>query len=304
MRSLILPGATLALALCGSIAHADSHDSLGDFMGPREIAVGEAMRGGATGASAIGENPAGLPLNRELVFEGGYGYRPGDQASLVSVSACDSTAGMPGCFFYDYAGSTPDLDGVSMHRTQHVGGLALGRMLTPRIFFGSTMKYFHVDSDVMTDPKSSGFNWDLGLLVKLTDLVNIGVAGYNLYGAESIEFPRAVGGGMQAHPLPALAVSFDMRWRLADGTDQGARYGGGLEYFMSGKGGQSGYPIRLGALHDNSLGATYVSGGLGIKGMQYGVDVALRREVSGGAETMVIASMRFFGPQMSAPNPQ
>ncbi len=301
MRSL-LTGALVVTALLGT-AHADNHDSLGDFMGPREIAVGEAMRGGATGASAIGENPAGLPLNRELVFEGGYGYRPSDQASLLGVSACDSTAGMPGCFFYDYAGSSPDLDGVSMHRTQHVGGLALGRMLTPRIFFGTTVKYFHVASDVMSDPSSSGFTFDAGLLVKLTDLVNLGFAGYNLYGAESIEFPRAVGGGMQAHPLPALAVSFDMTWRLV-GTDQAARYGGGLEYFVLRNNGQTGYPIRLGALHDNGLGATYVSGGLGIKSPQYGVDVALRREVSGGQETMFIASMRFFGPQMSAPAPQ
>ena len=83
-----------------------------------------------------------------------------------------------------------------------------------------------------------------------------------------------------------------------------ARYGGGLEYFLLRNNGQTGYPIRLGALHDNGLGATYLSGGLGIKSTGYGVDVALRREVSGGQETMFIASMRFFGPQMPASAPQ
>jgi hypothetical protein len=298
MRSLV-PGVVVAATLLGTTAYADN-DALGDLLGPREIAVGEAMRGGATGASAIGLNPAGLPLNRELVFEGGYGYRPGDSASLIGVSACDSTAAMPGCFFYDYAGSNPDLDGVSMHRSQHVAGLALGRMVTPRIMFGSTIKYFHVDSDVMSDPKSSGFNWDLGATLRLTDMVNVGVAGYNLYGSESIEFPRAVGGGVLARPLPTVAVSFDMRWRL-DGMDQSARYGGGLEWFLVGKNGQTGYPIRIGALHDNGLGASYLSGGLGLKGMQYGIDLALRREIKGGNETMFIASMRFFGPRLPAP---
>ena len=55
-------------------------DSLVDSLGPREMAVGEALRGAATGASAIALNPAGLPLNRELVFEGGYGYPLADQA--------------------------------------------------------------------------------------------------------------------------------------------------------------------------------------------------------------------------------
>src|SRR5688500_11158269 len=68
-----------AVMLLGLSSRAEA-ESLDDMLGPREIAVGEAMRGGATGASAIGLNPAGLPLNRELVFEGGYGYRASDSA--------------------------------------------------------------------------------------------------------------------------------------------------------------------------------------------------------------------------------
>src|SRR5689334_21359375 len=119
MRSLA-PGILAVTCLLGS-AHAEP-DSLDDLLGPREIAVGEAMRGGATGASAIGMNPGGLPLNRELVFEGGYGYRASDSASLIGVSACDSTNALPGCFFYDYAGSSPELGGMSMSRTTHVLG--------------------------------------------------------------------------------------------------------------------------------------------------------------------------------------
>ena len=82
MRSLAL-GVLSVAALAGS-ARA-SADSLDDLLGPREIAVGEAMRGGATGEIAADLNPSGLPLNRELVFEGGYGYRAADSASLVGV---------------------------------------------------------------------------------------------------------------------------------------------------------------------------------------------------------------------------
>ena len=92
---LAMSSVILATALLGS-AHADG-DALEDMLGPREIALGEALRGAATGGSAIGLNPAGIPLTRELVFEGGYGYRFSDQASLIGVSACDSTAGAPGC---------------------------------------------------------------------------------------------------------------------------------------------------------------------------------------------------------------
>jgi hypothetical protein len=298
MRVVVSASMVLTTALFGS-AHAEG-DSLDDNLGPREIAVGEAMRGAATGASAIPLNPAGLPLNRELVFEGGYGYRLSDQASLIGVSACDSTAPTPGCFFYNYAGSSPDMAGTTMHRSTHVGGFTTGYPITPHIFLGASVKYFHFDSDVMTEPKASGFNWDLGTTIRLTELVNIGVAGYNLWGAESTQFPRAAGGGILARPFPLLAVSFDARWRLA-GTDRSARYGGGAELFLRSSSGQSGYPIRLGALHDNGLASTYLSAGTGLAGMKFAIDLAIRKTISGPNETMFVASMRFYGPRQQSP---
>src|SRR4029078_2609289 len=102
-----LRGSLIVIASLIGTAHADG-DSLVDSLGPREVAGGEALRGSATGATAIGMNPAGLPLNRELVFEGGYGYRLSDSASLLGVSACDSTSAMPGCFYYQYSRSSAE----------------------------------------------------------------------------------------------------------------------------------------------------------------------------------------------------
>src|SRR4051812_20758874 len=154
MRSLVL-GFLSVVAVVGN-ARADA-DSLNDLLGPREIAVGEAMRGGATGTAGADLNPSGLALNRELVFEGGYGYRASDSASLVGVSACDSTNAMPGCFFYNYAGSSLDFGEMTAHTTTHVGGIALSRMVIPRILIGATAKYYHFSSDDMTHaPNSSG----------------------------------------------------------------------------------------------------------------------------------------------------
>src|ERR1043165_1694007 len=95
VRCSLVVGVSLVGSLI-STAHADG-DALVDNLGPREVAVGEALRASATGASAIGMNPAGLPLNRELVFEGGYGWRGTDDATLIGVSACDSTNAAPGC---------------------------------------------------------------------------------------------------------------------------------------------------------------------------------------------------------------
>lgn len=298
MRSLALGFLSVA-ALVGS-ARADA-DSLNDLLGPREIAVGEAMRGGATGTAGADLNPSGLALNRELVFEGGYGYRASDSASLIGVSACDSTNAVPGCFFYNYAGASLDFGDMTAHTTTHVGGLALSRMIIPRVLIGSTIKYFHFSSDDMTHaPNTSGTAFDLGATIRLTSNINLGYSAQNLWGSSSPQFPRAMGGGVYVRPFPALAVSFDARWKL-DGDDHSARYGGGGELFLHGNNAQSGYPIRLGALRDNGLDSTYLSAGLGFASMTWGVDVAARRQIKGGDENLIIASMRIFGPREASP---
>jgi len=299
MRSIVLGVLTVA-ALVGR-ARADA-DSLDDLLGPREIAVGEAMRGGATGVAGADLNPSGLPLNRELVFEGGYGYRASDSASLVGVSACDSTNALPGCFFYNYAGASPELGGLMGHHTTHVGGLTMSRTIVPRILIGSTVKYYHFDSDMADEKNASGTSFDVGTTIRLTSLINLGVSMQNLWATqESPQFPRAVGGGVYARPIPILALSFDTRWKL-DGADRAARYGGGAELFLSSSGGQSGYPIRVGALHDNNgMGTTYLSAGLGFTSMSWGIDIAGRREIRGGDESLLVASMRFFGPRLPTP---
>jgi len=295
---LVRTSLIMVVSLIGS-AYAEG-DALVDNLGPREIAVGEAMRGAATGASAIGLNPAGLPLNRELVFEGGYGYRLSDSASLVGVSACDSTSAIPGCFYYQYAGSSLEDSGMALSRRTHLAGSSLAYPITTRVFLGTSIKYFNFDSNVPSEMKASGFNWDVGATLRISELVNIGAAGYNLWGADSPELPRAVGGGVLARPMPTLAISFDARWKL-DGDDHSARYGGGAELFLRPNDGQSGFPIRAGMLRDNGANATYLSAGLGYATMKLAIDVAARYAVSGAEATTFIASMRFFGPRLRAP---
>lgn len=301
MRSLVtgMLGVSCLLVNGLSPARADG-DSLVDGLGPREVAVGDAMRGGATGSTAIELNPSALPLTRELVFEGGYGYRVSDSASLVGVSACDSTNNTPGCFFYDYAGSSPELDGMTGKRSTHVAGMTLSRPLVPRILIGGATKYFHHDSNMMGEEDASGFAFDLGTTVRVTNLVNLGVSAQNLWKTEDSErFPRAIGGGLHARPLPSLSISFDMRWKL-EGDDRSLRYGGGGELFLRG-GRSTGFPLRIGGLHDGGTDTSYVTAGVGLANMAWGFDVGARRAVKGGDDTLVLASLRIFGPRYPTP---
>ena len=108
--------------------------------------------------------------------------------------------------------------------------------------------------------------------------------------------PRAAGGGIIIHAASILAFSFDSRWKLDNG-DHSARYGGGAELFLRASSGQLGIPLRIGALRDNDLGETYLSGGLGLSTMKFRIDVAARKAVSGPNDTTFIASMRLYGPQ-------
>jgi hypothetical protein len=295
MRAAVIGIGAFACALHAGAAHADLTDSLN----PREVAVGDAMRAGAIG-SAARSNPAGLPLTSELVFEGGYGYRGFDSASVVGISACDSTNAAPGCFYYDYITSSPEVEGMGVSRKSHLVGATLSRRLTPRIFIGTGVKYHRFSSMMPGEKDEKGFTYDIGGIVRVTDTINLGVVGYNLIGDTSPQFPRAFAAAAQARPMASLTASFDALWNLdADGKD--GRYGGGLEYFLATQQGQMGYPIRLGGVHDVGADASYVSGGIGLATLKMGFDVGARRQVKGGDEMLILASLRFFGPRQATP---
>jgi len=295
----------LGIALAGVIATgarpalADA-DSLVDTLGPSEVGVGEAKRAAAIGALATRLNPAGLPLSNELVFDGGYGYRPEDSASLVSVAACDSTNALPGCFYYTYVGASPETDGGTAKLRAHTGGLTLAKAAGSRVIVGTGVKYFDVEQDGMD--AGSGFAWDVGTTVRVAPMVNLGAVGYNVLGADSLQYPRAIGAGLMVRPVELFSATFDAVWNLdhAEGTSTG-RYGGGLEYFLSTRNGQVGYPFRIGALHDVGDKTTHLTAGLGFTTMKIGIDVAARREVSGGKELLLIAAVRIYGPRQPAP---
>lgn len=292
-----LSGTALALGILAAApaARADA-DSLSDSLGPREVALGEGLRAGATGAMATTLNPAGLPLTKELVFEGSYGYRPDDKASLVGISACDSTNAMPGCFYYHYVTTSPEIGGMEVGRRSHIGGVTLARPVNSKVNLGSGVKYFDFESDAMGEESVSGFNWDVGATARLTEIVNIGVVGYNLLGTKTLEFPRAAAAGVLLRPGEGLSVGFDALWNL-DREGKTGRYGGGGEYFVATQDGKVGYPLRVGAVHDVATG-TYVSGGVGIATVKLGFDVAARKQVSDGEELLVTASLRVFGPRI------
>ncbi|RMH39840.1 MAG: hypothetical protein D6689_15485 [Deltaproteobacteria bacterium] len=296
----IAAATALWIALLCPAARANAN-SLVDALGPRELALGESMRADATGSLATTLNPAGLPLSRSLVLETGYGYRPDDGASLVAVSACDSTVPVPGCFYYHYFRASPDVGGVDVRRRSHEVGYVIARRVGSFVF-GAKYKYFDYNFSPASagDDDASGHAADFGMTFVAGDSVRVGVVSYNLVStADSPQYPRAFGGGLVVRPAPSLSIAVDAAWNtdLPDGQDTG-RYSGGVEYFIVAANRQAGYPLRAGVVYDDTGDRTYATGGLGYVTPKVGIDIGVRKQVGGdGDELLVVGSLRLFAPQ-------
>lgn len=270
-------------------------DSPTDYLGPRELAVGEAMRANARGATAITLNPAGLALSRELAFDATYGYSGGGDTSdhAASISGCDSTTPISGCLYYRYFLKPGDENRFRVHEVGSTAARAFGQSAAT----GITVKYFDTAGPGEDD---SGFAVDAGLVVRLAESFSAGVVGHNLINGGAIQYPRAVGAGLTARLLPVFSLHADGMWQIEreDGEGSSGRYGGGAEYFLSTADQQTGYPLRIGLVHDVALDATYVTGGLGITTASVALDLGARKQLEGD-EITVLASLRIFGPSMA-----
>jgi hypothetical protein len=287
--------ATLALVALPAAALADDRF---DALGPREVALGESGRGAAQGAQSIGVNPSGLALDRNLVFDGTYAHRNLDGLNAFGVSGCDSTTPVAGCVYYRYLGASLDLGGSSADWRSHVVGVTAARALTPIVLIGAAVKWFDHNTELAGQEDVRGFATDLGLTIRPTSVVSVGVAGYNLIAKDTPRYPRGVGGGIALRPMGSLGLSFDAVFDLDRDQDRGkGRFGGGAEYFVSSGEGQLGYPVRLGGVYDALGEAGYVTGGLGLATVRVGLDVSARFQVSGpGDEFTLVAALKMFGP--------
>jgi hypothetical protein len=284
--------ALAVLVLAPAPARADSPT---DYLGPRELAVGEAMRADARGTTAITLNPAGLSLTRELVFDGTYGYTGGgdNRVHAASISGCDSTTPVAGCLYYRYYLRPGDDSSFRVHEVGSTAARAFGQSVSG----GLTVKYFDTAGP---GPDDSGFAVDAGLVVRLAETLRIGATGHNLVNGGAVQYARAVGAGLSVRLLPALSLHADGMWQIEREEDDDSptgRYGGGAEYFISSADQQAGYPLRIGVVHDVAVDATYLTGGLGIMSTNVSLDLGARKQLEGD-EITVIASLRIFGPRL------
>ena len=132
-----------------------------------------------------------------------------------------------------------------------------------------------------------------GVTLSPASLFSFGLVGNNLLG-RSTNTPRILSGGVTLSPTKVIRAAFDVKRSLEENAS-GVQLGGGVEVFIPKD--SQGYSIRGGAMQDTTQKTTYLTGGLGYVGEQFGFDVGIKKDVSGTPDgTTVLFSLRILGP--------
>jgi hypothetical protein len=301
-RRPVALGAICAMSAIFAVPSRAHADSLEDTLGTRAVSQGEAVRASASGASATQVNPAGVALTHSYSLEATYGYRGEDSATVANAAVCDSVTNRVGaCVYYSYFGSSPEGGDRSLHDI----GLTLALPLGDKVMVGTTGRYIdYTESGTQALPEDESRDgslvFDFGLIVKPTPELALAGVGYNLIGHDEDNFPRAIGSGFAFNVGDRFSIGADGVWKLDHPDDEKTgRYGVGAELFLTGDGGEQGYPIRAGYIYDRARNAQYLTGGLGFVTARVALEAGLRKQVAGdeGDELMFLVGLKLFVPQ-------
>src|SRR4051812_13628147 len=177
--------------------------------GTRSLGLAGALRGAATGDTALTLNPSGMSLMRAYVIEAAYAHDSAGSmdGNLGRLSIVDSTSGfnIGGGVYYQYL--SQDL-GAGISRSGHEGGAALSVPLGEHLIIGGTVKYLRLHTDGVSGLKK-GFTFDAGLTLKPVGAVTIGLVGQNLADLHTDRLPRTVGGGITVGATADFLLAFD-----------------------------------------------------------------------------------------------
>lgn len=266
------------------------------YQGARGLAMGGALRAAAMSTPSLYMNPAAMALGRLYHLEAAYQYDGAVQGHLANAAVVDSTNKVAGGLGATYAVSDPD----HADRTAYDLRLGLAVPIAQGFSLGGTLKYLHLDqagtpelgasaAAADDDPLLDDFTFDAGALLKLGQILSLGVAGYNLTNLGTPEAPLEVGFGAAVSLGDVAVIDADAVLDLSTHDKAVARYGLGGEYFAANR-----YPIRLGYAIDPREGRQFLSGGLGYVDQRFSAELGLRQQIVGGSDTMVAFGVKFF----------
>jgi len=286
VRSLPLALALLASARAAAAADPLADPSIADLEGARTLSLA-ASRGLPGGNDGMFANAAALAARRRYSIEGQYLQEKlsgGRQWQWFQVSVVDSeTSAVTGGASYTRLVSGPAVG--NLYHAAMAGPVGGG------LFLGATAKY--LDVRTAAGSRLGAVTADAGLYWQASQLVGLGVAGYNLVPVgDRVQAPRALGAG--------ISIGDEQRFHLlADWRRDFERAGRRTDAWMAGGelllGGS--IPVRAGWLHDDTRGGTFWSAGIGlVSSSGAALDLAYRQSVELPADRTMALAIKLFVP--------
>jgi opacity protein-like surface antigen len=276
---------------------AASEASAFDIETTRPMALAGGSRAQCPSNAALYLNPAGLSLARVYHVETLYSYVPTSNGHVVGASVVDSvTSTLAMGLSFNYITWDPDHEDRSEYDVRLAAAYAIGSYFA----LGLTLKYLYAEMEgrgplgpnVMErngDDPLNTVTVDVGAIITIRNMLNIGVVGYNLTSTGSSSAPISLGTALSLQ-LRNFAIVADVLLDFTTREDLSIRVMGGAEYFLANH-----YPIRLGYRYDDGRGSHAISGGFGYVSQSWGIEISLRQDVSAeDLETVLGLTLRYF----------
>jgi len=261
---------------------------------PRITATNGAVRALSNSTEALFVNPANISASRvyHLAALAQIWPEAGRQSyGIAAVDSVGSSARVGGGLGATY--NTQDTNGINRNWTDIRG--ALSYPFSDKFFMGLGVRYLRLrqngegplgpsvaSSGLSGEFIVAGFSFDAAATVKPTENLAVSIVGVNLNNPGNTFQPTSVGGGIgygkELFSLEADVLADFTTW---DSTKIRAMGGG---EFLAG----DHFPLRAGYRYDEGAKSHSVSGGVGYIDTSFGVELAVRRVVSGVPATAIV----------------
>jgi opacity protein-like surface antigen len=264
----------------------------------RSAALGGATRAIGPDIGGLYGNPANIAASRVYHLGAVAQIWPEAHRQSYGAAAVDSvTSRLAGGLGGSYTSQDPD--GIKRKSTDIRFGL--GFPLSEKILLGGTIKYLKLNQDgfgpfgsslpsggLATDPIVSGVSFDAGITAHPADILWLGLSGTNLNNPGDGFRPLGLGGGLGVGTRD-FSIEGDAAANFTTYAKTRLRYMLGGEFLVG-----EHFPLRAGYRYDDALKSHAISGGLGYLDQQFGVEMSVRRTVSGEASTTVVLGLQYF----------
>lgn len=262
----------------------------------RPAGLGNAFIAGAAGNGALFSNPGGLDAVHLYALEASYGRATEAGPSAWGVSIVDSKTNPAFAGGVSYSrgsvGNDTDEKSDDFASQQVRAGLGLP-LVEGALTLGVVGSYSTLTTPEVSDDQPgsdlSAISVDAGLHGVLGKVVLIGLAGRNLVESEPMGLKRevAAGLGLMFGPL-LMSGSWEGRPGQSADDAMASGYAAGLEYTVET------VPLRVGFRQAPVGGGQTVTGGIGWRSRESGLDLAFEQPLEKGAVSTVSVSMSIY----------